>query len=116
MVHHHAIIIRNARTGKILVEQRPSQGMWANMWQVPTIEAKKELRPREFVRAIGCELKDLTFLRQFRYETTHRSIMFHVFGATSYTRTGNWRSPDRLNDLAMSNAQRRLLQAHPTTR
>ena len=106
-VHHHAVLIR--RGGKVLLEQRPADGLWAGMWLAPTIEAKRALRRGEVEKALPVPVIDLRKVERFEHNTTHRRITFHVFVAKSRARRGTWRRLDDGADLPMSNAQRRVL-------
>jgi A/G-specific adenine glycosylase len=108
--HHHAVIVRNAQTGRILVEQRPSAGMWSNMWQVPTIEATSPIEPREVVSTLRSKaIRNVRKIATFRHLTTHRRITFHVYCATGELTRGTWRNSRGLETLPMSSPQRRIV-------
>lgn len=110
-VHHHAVLV--LRGGKMLLEQRPPAGLWAGMWQAPTIESKRILQAGEIRRALPILVNGLRKLGTFEHNTTHRQITFHVYAARSRgrrARRGEWRVPDDIDDLPMSNAQRRVLR------
>ncbi len=107
-VHHHAVVVRRGES--ILVEQRPAQGMWSSMWQVPTVEAEKPLGPAALARAVHAPLRGLVKRGSFEHGTTHRNITFHVYTATTTARRGTWRRPGGMDDLPMSNAQRKVLE------
>ena len=66
--------------GNMLVERRPSTGLWAGLWQAPTIESEKPLSERE-VRSQLALPKSLTLQRRddFVFQTTHRDITFRAF-------------------------------------
>jgi A/G-specific adenine glycosylase len=65
---------------KVLVERRPSTGLWAGLWQALTIESEKPLSERN-VRAQLALPKSITLQRRddFVFQTTHRDITFRVF-------------------------------------
>jgi A/G-specific adenine glycosylase len=107
-VHHHAVVIE--RAGRVLLERRPAEGLWASMWQVPTVEAERRLGPQQVEGRLGFRLSATARVEAFVYQTTHRRITFHVFSARSRRRLGTWRRPDDLGDLPMSNAMRRVLR------
>ena len=107
VVHHHAVVV--ARNGKVLLEKRPDNGLWSSMWQVPTIEADRALRPAELRRRLAVTVVGLRKEGTFEHGTTHRLITFHVFAAKSRSRGGTWRRLDDVADLPMSNAQKRVL-------
>jgi A/G-specific adenine glycosylase len=117
-VHHHAVLI--LRGGKVLLEQRPPAGLWAGMWQVPTVESKRVLRAGEIGRSLPILVNGLRRLGTFEHNTTHRRITFHVCAARirgSRGRRGRrgwrgeWRVLDDIDHLPMSNAQRRVLRS-----
>ena len=108
VVHHHAVVV--ARNGKVLLEKRPDNGLWSSMWQVPTIEADRALRPAELRRRLAVTVVGLRKEGTFEHGTTHRLITFHVFAAKSRSRGGTWRRLDDVADLPMSNAQKKVLE------
>jgi len=146
------VVIAAERNGKYLFEQRPSDGLWSNMWQLPTWEgpgsdvtrhlknsrrdtsrqAKRDTaatkpRPRGNAAAIAPALTDwfrarfslslehLTSSADFTHQTTHRTIRFVVLHAKVASgrlkpNTGVWRKIEQLDDLPMSNPQRKTIQ------
>lgn len=143
---HHAVVVAlpatadRGRTGSsrtLLLEQRPSEGLWSTMWQVPTIEAEEALeesvllaRLRARVRGagVGVRLTGVRHVEEFRHQTTHRALRFIVFRATVRlvsTRTKKsdavmaaagfaWREVDQVDDLPLSNPQRRIVRSAGT--
>jgi A/G-specific adenine glycosylase len=108
---HHAIVVRRRHSNLMLIEQRPSTAMWAGMWQVPTIEAKRALSVATLRAALPFALSKLLHCGTFAHPTTHRAITFHVYTATTRARRGTWLAPDSVEivRLPMSAAQRRVL-------
>lgn len=117
-VHHHVLAIE--RAGRYLFQQRPSTGLWSNMWQLPTVEdwkAKAETtaitgRVRE---QFGLVTKNPQPIGTFKHQTTHRTISFHVWkmGVVSgrlRPKAGQWRSMTDLNDLPLPNPQRAAIK------
>jgi A/G-specific adenine glycosylase len=96
-VTHHVIAVEH--NGRYLFEQRPGTGLWAGMWQLTTHE---DGPPRQTGREIGC----------FVHITTHRRITFVVHHRKARSDRGNgvWRSLDHLDDLPISNAQKRAIE------
>ena len=105
--HHHAVVI--TRSGKVLLEQRNQKGMWAGMWQSPTVEHHRELTNAEVARALHVQTRNLKSYGWFDHHTTHRRIRFHLLGAQTTARSGTWCALTSLDDYPMSNAQRRVL-------
>ncbi len=131
VVHHHAVVVfrgrgrGRGRDTKLLLERRPANGLWSRMWQVPTIESDRPLRPADVRRRLGVSVEGLRKLTTFEHHTTHRRITFHVYEAEGKVKTSKdqqvrnqkgprreslWRRPDNLGDLPMSNAQRKVLE------
>tara|TARA_R110000744_G_scaffold154279_2_gene268978 strand:- start:574 stop:1596 length:1023 start_codon:yes stop_codon:yes gene_type:complete len=90
--------------GRVLIEQRGSGGMWANMWQVPTIE--REDRPTT-AGEIG---ENAVLIESFVHQTTHRIVRFDVYRCTlSDLADRSYKSEAQINRLGISNAQRKVL-------
>ncbi len=117
-----SLVARDSR-GRILLEQRPSEGMWSNMWQLPTLESADEWPSRSDVNAFA-QMRSLTIQPgpgaspdspiEFIHQTTHRTVRFRVLVATPLacvrkTRTRHWASLLELDSLGISNAQRRAI-------
>ena len=152
------IVIAAERNGKYLFEQRPAEGLWSNMWQLPTWqdppsevtpETFSEMGPgitkpnryvttrgtntdtpktarsahkdaavtsaaltQWFQKRFGLVLEQPTFIDNFPHQTTHRTIRFvllraNVSSGRLKSNAGVWRKPDQLEDLPMSNPQRK---------
>lgn len=118
IVRHSAVVIIDVR-GRVLVEQRPSRGLWASMWQAPTIETNgrfpghARLR-RDLEARLGRSLLDLQSRQGFDHATSHRLVRFRVWSAS--LRAG--RAPDKtrfvsraqLRSLPVANPHRRILE------
>ena len=111
-VHHHAVVIK--RKGRLLMEQRGDDGIWAGLWQVPTVESKRKLVPSQVQRRCGIELAGIDRLGSFTHVLSHRRIHVHVFrgeaapGARAAGRI--WQSRSSLDVLPVSNAVKRVLE------
>jgi len=100
----------------------PTTGMWAGLWQCPTLETLGRLTKA----AALASAKDLTQMRSgepasvrpagdFEHQTTHRAFRFHVFAAqaAACVRKGasrRWMMPVDLHELGLSSAASRALQ------
>ncbi len=95
--------------GRVLFEQRAPDGLWGNMWQVPTIE--RDDRPTASEMGQAAELID-----SFIHQTTHRIVCFDVYRCDSWEITDGQRflSVDQIDSLGVSNAQRRILEISDT--
>jgi A/G-specific adenine glycosylase len=118
-VHHHAISIRGVRSGCLMLKQRPARGLWAGLWELPTIESPAALSEREVATRLGVPESALRTLGGFLHKTTHRDVRFHVLevdrtaskpARRSDIATGAIEfSPSARLDLAMGVPQRRSL-------
>ncbi|MBI2761577.1 MAG: A/G-specific adenine glycosylase [Chloroflexi bacterium] len=129
-----AVVITDAR-GRVLLEQRPPGGMWASMWQCPTLESARRAggadvpsarataapAPGSFTVAdiaAFARLRGATGTPRrvgaFTHKTTHRTVRFTVYRAKAVACVRKsagrvWRAPDDLADLGMSNAAKRVI-------
>lgn len=107
---HHAVALIESERGEILVEKRPSTGLWAGMWQPPALE--RDDRPAtasELAAWLGAPLPER--IGSFTHLTTHRTVEFTVWGAAGPVdpARGRWREPSEVAALALSNPHRRIL-------
>jgi len=114
-VRHDVFALR--RRGQVLIEQRGNDGLWAGLWQLPTIEdaESKGAAARAIAERLDLQIEPPVEVGCFTHITTHRRIDFHVHeaGVTNGRRrrgTGVWRSLEDVDDLPMSNAQRRAIE------
>jgi A/G-specific adenine glycosylase len=138
------VVIAAERNGKYLFEQRPSEGLWSNMWQMPTweeppvsrclqgdassagqpdantrvaLQATANKALRDWVKErFGFSVTGVTQVTDFTHQTTHRTIRFVVLHATVQSgrlkaNSGVWHKPDQLQDLPMSNPQRKAIES-----
>ncbi|MGJ8637261.1 MAG: A/G-specific adenine glycosylase [Phycisphaerales bacterium] len=105
-----ASVLRMDEQDRVLMEQRSVDGLWGNMWQVPTME--NENAPMD-VLEIG---DDAELVESFLHQTTHRIVRFDVFHCPSWEpREGqSFLSIDQIAALGVSNAQRRILSLSDT--
>ena len=113
----HTVVVLTVGA-KVLVERRPSTGLWAGLWQALTIESEKPLIERD-VRAQLALPKGITLQRRddFVFQTTHRDITFRVF-LGEFRESGVPQATDiirrvvsreELASLGMSSPMRRIL-------
>ncbi len=107
VAHHHAVIL--TRNGKVLMERRGERGMWAGLWQTPTVESDRKLNQTEVKNAMPHSTSDLVKCGSFYHQTSHRSVHFHVYLGSTKLRRGSWKRPNELADHPMGNAQKRVL-------
>jgi A/G-specific adenine glycosylase len=112
--HFASVLIADAR-GRLAVTRRPDTGLWAGLFQAPTIErAEGPVRPEALRRAFGLA-RGRGALRRvdaFAFKTTHRDCRFVVYRAAAPDPAPEgWRflTPGRIAELALSSPQRRIL-------
>jgi len=85
-----AMVVHVDRRGRILLEQRPSSGMWSNMWQTPTLERDdREPTAQEVLAFARADAVECT--HEFTHQTSHREIRFSVWVAAGM-RAGGMRA------------------------
>ena len=119
-LHCTSILIPDRR-GRYLVEPRPATGLWAYMWQAPTLESPETAPPAATLHDwLG--LRTLIPTRSFRHATTHRDVTFHVWTSPalpaaaaarlkSRRPAARWLTPTQIAALPLSNPQRSILLA-----
>lgn len=105
-VHHACVVLR--RRGRLLVEQRPASGLWAGLWQPPTLESVRRPAPARLARRLN--LDGAIRLGEFTHATTHRAVRFSVWeGRGAGPEGARWVRPSDLGALALSTPHRRIL-------
>ena len=111
-------IVAVERAGRFLFEQRPSQGLWARMWQLPTLEDSR-FRPDTATlwaqQRFGLKIENYRSVGRFTHRTTHRQIQFVLWwttvnGGRMRSGRGLWRSLGKVQDLPLANPQRRAIK------
>jgi A/G-specific adenine glycosylase len=112
-VLHCGVAVVTRADGAVLIEQRPRKGMWAGMWQAPTVEMVRPVERRALAASIGLGAGEFSSVGAFVHQTTHRELRFEVFRARVAMRTkvarGDWTSAGDLEGLAFSSAQRKAM-------
>ena len=120
----HAVVAVE-RQGRFLFEQRGDGGLWAGLWQLPTLQFEAEdnrnqdaalALPGWFAERHGLGIEPPRQVDSFTHQTTHRTITFVLHHAPQpagrLNRTGParaWRRLDRLDDLPLANPQRKAV-------
>jgi A/G-specific adenine glycosylase len=110
IVHHHAILI--ARDGRVFLVPRPRAGLWAGLWQPPTVEGPRALRAATLAARSPLAVKDVRPAGALRWLTTHRDVRFHLFTANVAAAPdvpGAWVDPVAPH-VPMANAHRAILR------
>ena len=104
-----SVVMRNTRS--VLLEQRPGSGMWAGMFQLPTLERDDRAHEPGELREAG--FADAEHIESFTHVTTHRIVEFAIYRASVPRKTPeNLRKHPigSLDRLAISNAQVKALR------
>jgi A/G-specific adenine glycosylase len=135
-VTHHIVALGRA-DGRFRFVQRGHDGLWAGMWELPTYEPPEPPDDadgafhQDASTAVGAWIKShlghpsntsLREIGRFTHQTTHRTITFvlwtmHVRGnaltkghAPRAAAGQTWRKLDEVDDLPLSNPQRRAVR------
>ncbi|MEM8738010.1 MAG: A/G-specific adenine glycosylase [Planctomycetota bacterium] len=105
------------RRDRFLFEQRPARGLWASLWQLPTLESPlPDDLPGLLLDRFGLRTDAPEPVAEFSQATTHRAIRFTLLrcpvisgrlrarSAPSHPRPV-WRSLDNLDDLPLAKPQ-----------
>lgn len=113
-IHAASVIIE--RGGKVLLCRRSANGLWANMWQCPTLETEQKATAQALVdhlkREHGLTVTLDRAAGAFVHQTSHRRVMFNVWRAANVrgrVRQAQWVAADDLGAFPLSNAQKRVL-------
>lgn len=112
-LHALAVLAINER-GERLVERRGPSGLWAGLWQAPTVESPEPIDPNT-VRPGG--VTPGRRIDEFVHETTHRTVRFIVCEPSPGDITPStgvlWKPPAEIATLGLSSVQRRILLNSP---
>ncbi|MBL9141824.1 MAG: A/G-specific adenine glycosylase [Phycisphaerae bacterium] len=114
-LHWHALVVVTARG--VLLEQRTDGGLWARMWQTPTLESERaldELGVRSLCAVWGVATR---VAGTFVHTTSHRLVQFVVHvpveaapsAGAGFARS-TWVKLEELPQYPLANAMWRVLQ------
>jgi A/G-specific adenine glycosylase len=69
-------MIQHPKNDRILIQQRPEDGRWSNMWEFPTDEF--DTKPESFTSNFA---KNANHIGKFKHLLTHRTMHIHVVHA-----------------------------------
>jgi adenine-specific DNA glycosylase len=93
-----------------LLTQRATTGHWAAMWELPSVESESPLNDGDLLARLSIPVAKLRFVESFTHLLSHREIRFRIYRGTTRQRRGAWRTPEEIDDVAMSSAMRRAIQ------
>jgi A/G-specific adenine glycosylase len=112
-VFHYAVVLQNGK--KIAFERRADQGLWASMWQVPTIDSIEELSAKEVSVKLQLE-SPLIEMGIFEHVLSHRVVSFTVFSCkVGRDNRFSWFNQEAIKELPLASAQRKVLAVHCAT-
>ncbi len=96
------------RDGRVLIETRGPDGLWAGMVQPPSVEGERTIDISAAAEALG--VRPGGEIDRFTHITTHRRVHFTVVeGAAGISPGRRWASRAEVGSMALSNAHRRVL-------
>ena len=122
ILHAGAAVVTDGR-GRVLLERRPTGGLWGGLWQAPTGDGKTPITAAS-LRSHG--LPDspntiaLSLAGETEFRTTHRDVRFRVWRAEarspmtaklSALGERRWVGISEFDTIALGSAQRRVLAA-----
>ena len=104
-----ATVVRRDARGRIALRRRPDTGLWAGMWEAPTLErGEAPWRGDEIAAWWGGPVEALDV--RLTHQTTHRIVHFEAWETHEGLGDGvEWRAASEVAEMGISNAQRRLL-------
>jgi A/G-specific adenine glycosylase len=95
---------------KYLVEQRPSKGRWAGMWQFATLEPIGAAPSSDLLHSqYKLRVSEPVVLGMIEHALTHRRYRFHAFTCnTQDTSVGSWATLSELNHRPMPKPHLRI--------
>lgn len=114
-LHMAALLVRDSRQ-RVLVEQRPDAGLWAGLWQPPTLESDQPIRKPAVAGHFGLASRELARddgrNKKLVWETSHRTVRVAVYLSDRAPGDGVervWLTRAQLAGRALGSLQRRLL-------
>jgi A/G-specific adenine glycosylase len=103
------LLIEN-RAGQILLERRPSSGIWGGLWCLPMCDADWRTYCRDALRITVTRPRAMPTLR---HGFTHFELEIQPvrLKAAASSRKGDWFAPETLSNLGLPTPVRRLLIA-----
>ena len=120
---HVAVIVIRDREGRIRLEQRGEKGLWAGLWQPPTIEQARAI-PESEVAALaamrgGGAPQRVGGVGQFTHQLTHRYLAVTVYAAAAVAcrvkaKAGTWADAGQLASLGLSTMHHKAIESART--
>jgi len=109
-LHHHAVVM--TCKGEYAFEQRSDTGIWASMWQVPTVECKNKMEIAQIAKELQIH-DSIKLIGSFTHILTHRIVEFRVFACEiDRDKRFQWHAMDSIDRIPLASAQRKVLEVH----
>jgi len=102
--------------GEVLLEKRPSPGIWGGLWSLP--EAPADAQPREALAAWGLEARAIEPMAPFEHAFTHFTLVVTPWraevgaaGTLAAEREAMWLALGDLDGAALPSPVRKLLRS-----
>lgn len=115
-VRHHVLAI--SRSGRWVLRQRPKNGLWAGMWELPSVENQMKptaLSLKQWIHDnLGLTVTTPARLCTFKHRLTHRLVEFVLWVAVADAgrlrpSIGQWCTPTQISKVPLANPQRRAV-------
>jgi A/G-specific adenine glycosylase len=112
LIHLHVVLVRREDT--VLLYRRPDRGLWAGMWEPPTVESNVILDPEQLISRLDVnDVETVHPVETFEHRTTHRDVVFHVHRSDIAEPVAGsehrWHPLNALDEIGLSNPHRRLI-------
>ena len=104
--------------GEILLEKRPSTGIWGGLWSLPELEMDDDIA-QQCEQHWGCRIKDMTDLSGFRHTFSHYHLditpcRLPVLSISEEVRESEqqWCDANKADDYALATPVANILQQH----
>ena len=109
-LHHNAVVM--TCKGEYAFEQRSDIGIWASMWQVPTVESKNKMKATQIAKELQIH-DSIKLIGSFTHILTHRIVEFRVFTCEiDRDKRFQWHALDSIDRIPLASAQRKVLDVH----
>ena len=109
-LHHHAVVL--TCKGEYAFEQRADTGIWASMWQVPTVESSSKMGNAQVAKELKIH-NSITPIGSFTHTLTHRIVEFQVFTCEiDRDKRFQWHALDSMDRIPLASAQSKVLEVH----
>lgn len=109
-LRHHAVVM--TCNGEYAFEQRSDTGIWASMWQVPTVESINKMDGAQIAKELHIH-DSIKLIGSFTHILTHRIVEFRVFACEiDRDERFQWHALDSIDSIPLASAQRKVLDVH----